>query len=283
MDDWLNAKTTPPTKDGRYKVLLDGIGVRRYADFDAQRRAWNIDGQVVSWKNLEELVIDDLPYVGEDSFTVVELDDMDNEMLGLVAATHSEMKRTIGNVNIEITVATVNEDADTFITGKVLAVSEHYASQLVSDTSMVVHETSRLSARPMPGQEITIRYRDGLGEVMEDLSAQCVVKISSPDLLHDEAREIEKILRKIIIDVAGHRTDWKGLCTMIDIMPDNIMQGMAHKALKQASEALGWEELPESVSITRTQLATEQRAEMDRAILGRTEVTELRLPRSHRL
>lgn len=164
--------------------------------------------------------------------------------------------REIASLEIELfRVFRVAEEANAVVSGKVLSVSENFAAQAVGAGDIVVHEMARLSRALQPGEEITIRYELGMGEVFDGVVEIFDLKVASPEVTPEEAA----FIRKQSLEIIGERLQWVG-------MSESDINDVVIAVCKQAAEKFNWKEIPGSILVSRFDVVQEyQRKALDAA------------------
>lgn len=261
--DWVKA-TELPSVSGRYKVKA-GQNIR-FADF--------INGKWIGGIQFDSWYSDPVDPEPEDHLNAREFQSFpsnfelvhesvfdpsvrtaDSERLDFTSAV-TLARKELSSLSVEfVRVFTVNEDANSDTTGKVLATSERYAAQHVGQGDVVMHEMNRLSRKVTPGEEVTISYRNGLAQVYNHKAELRDVVVTCEALNQAELR----FIRDELMNMADEDMSGKS---------DDDFQLMVEMATARAAKQFGWTTQPGVVLVTQLDAIEEhQKSVMNSAAL----------------
>jgi hypothetical protein len=195
---WNDNQEIKPQSNGHYRVMTS-FGETLMLEF--RNGLWNgfDDADVVAWVDkgpapvISNIVVEELPPMSAEDFRRLPTGaDQD------VDTVVSLMKREVGNVTVEFVVYKVTDDANSTVSGRVVAATEHYAAQYAGGNNIVVHERSALSREVNIGEDVTIVYRNGFGDVFSGRVKVADVKIHADGLKSEEIGFMEQMVRSYL-------------------------------------------------------------------------------------
>ena len=264
--EWVKASELPDAP-GRYKVRA-GQNIR-FADF--------INGKWIGGIQFDAWHSDQIIHEPDDSLNPHEFQSFpsnfelvhesvfdpsvstaDEERLDFTSAVTLAQKE-LTSLSVEfVRVFTVNEDADSDTTGKVLATSERYAAQHVGQGDVVMHEMNRLDRKVTPGEEVTISYRNGLAQVYNQKAELRDVVVSGEGMNQAELR----FIREELMNLADEDMSGKS---------DDDFQLMVDMATAKAAKQFGWLTQPGAVLVTQVNAIEEHQKNVMNAAALRSE------------